>query len=147
MIHDLTGGTGLREQEVLEVLKGMMEAGAASERHGGKIISHAYPYVYSPNHKFEEEYAVSPTVYTIDFAYIQKRRQFNRAAVILWKAISGEEYDDKLDKESEALKAKLAELVKSLESILQTSASLLESAQLAHKALADLKNEEKKDSG
>lgn len=92
-VHDLTGGTGLKEQEVLEVLYGMIEAGAARETHGGKIESYCYPYVYSPDFKFIEvgqgDPPVYAPVYTIDFAYIEKRRQFNAAAVVLWKTISG----------------------------------------------------------
>ncbi|MDP3769543.1 MAG: hypothetical protein Q8R40_01220 [bacterium] len=89
-VHDLTGGTGLKQQEVLEVLKGMLDAGAAKERHGGKIV-HNYPYLYH-GPEFEEVGHDRPKVYTIDFVYIEKRRQFNKAVMLLWNiAFKGEE--------------------------------------------------------
>ena len=74
MVHDLTGGTGLKEQEVLEVLHGMMEAGTVREQHGGRIEWYPYPYVYSRDLEFSEVSQSKPTVYTIDFAYINRRK-------------------------------------------------------------------------
>ncbi|MFY9462769.1 MAG: hypothetical protein WAP52_01135 [Candidatus Sungiibacteriota bacterium] len=87
-VRDLTGGTGLKQQEVLEVLWGMMKECVASEQHGGEIV-HNFAYFY---HGPEfEEIGDGPKVYTIDFEYIERMRKFNVAIRLLEELVFGVE--------------------------------------------------------
>ena len=89
-IGDLTGGTKLGKDEVLETLYWLMKGGFATERHGGTIESYSYPYVYSSALRFEEVGPGNSRVYTIDFESIDRTRRFNLAVHLLKGLIFGE---------------------------------------------------------
>jgi len=89
-IGDLTGGTKLEKDKVLETLYWLMKGGFATERHGGTIKSYPYPFVYSPTWRFEEVGPGNSRVYTIDFEYIDRMTRFNQAVHLLKGLIFGE---------------------------------------------------------